>query len=194
MSLIPNFEIGIWNAWFITIYFLLVGMLPGFFIDADKAKKLENIPPYNKIEKRLALTTHVFIMPVLALYSIFLPLRLSTVWLYIGLPVCFLGGMLILFTYIGINKTATDMPVISGVYRLSRHPMYFGQFLLYLGMGIACASWIVLLFAVIWIVIWIIVVPTEEQQLVDLYGEAYRSYLNKTPRWIGFIKNSGNHH
>jgi fumarate reductase subunit D len=68
MSLIPDFEIGIWNAWFIIIYILLVGMLPGFFIDADKAKKLENIPSYNKIEKTLALATHVFIMLVLALY------------------------------------------------------------------------------------------------------------------------------
>ena len=66
-----------------------------------------------------------------------------------------------LLTYISINNIAVDMPVTGGVYWISRNPMYLGQFLVYLGMGIACASWIVLLLAVIWIVIWIIVVPTE---------------------------------
>ena len=71
MSLIPAFEIGIRNAWILTVYLLLVSTLPPYLIDANKAKKLENWPPYTKFKKILALATHVFIMPVVALYSIF---------------------------------------------------------------------------------------------------------------------------
>jgi protein-S-isoprenylcysteine O-methyltransferase Ste14 len=56
---------------------------------------------------------------------------------------------------------------------------------MYLGIGIACASWVVLLCAVLWIVIWSILAPHEEMLLIEKYGDSYREYLNRTPRWLG---------
>jgi protein-S-isoprenylcysteine O-methyltransferase Ste14 len=188
MSLIPAFEIGIWNAWILTVFMLLVGMVPSFFISKERAKKMEGWSPYSKTEKILALSTHVFIMPVAAIYSIFLPLKIGTVWLYVGLPICLLGGIMIVIAYINIIGTPPDKPVTKGAYHISKHPLYFGQFWIYVGMGIACASWVLLLLAVAWIILWHIVVPAEEQGLVEQYGNSYRKYMNKTPRWIGIPK------
>ncbi|MFC1919848.1 methyltransferase family protein [Chloroflexota bacterium] len=188
MTAVPAFEVGVWNAWILTVFMLLVGMVPSFFISKERAKKIEGWPPYSKTEKILALTTHVFIMPVVAIYSIFLPLKLGTVWLYVGLPVCFLGGILMLIAYLNIIGTPHDEPVTRGAYNISRHPLYYGQFLIYVGMGIACASWVLLLFALAWIVLWQIVLPPEERDLVEKYGETYREYINRTPRWIGTPK------
>jgi len=79
MSLVPSFEIGLWNAWIITVFNILTGMVPAFFISKERASKMEGWPPYSKTEKMLALSTHVVIMPVTAIYSIFLPLKLGTV-------------------------------------------------------------------------------------------------------------------
>ena len=88
--------------------------------------------------------------------------------------------------YTNIANTPPDELVTKGVYRISRNPIYFfGGFLMYIGIGLACASWVFLLFAVLWIVLWHIVLPTEERFLVEQYGDAYREYMNKTPRWIG---------
>jgi len=188
MSLVPAFDVGIWNAWILTVFMLLVGMGPAFFINKERAKQLETMPPYNKTEKILALTTHVFIMPVIALYSVFLPLTLSTAWLYVGLPICFLGGILMLLAYISIIGIPADKPVTRGAYNISRHPLYFGQFLVYVGVGIACASWVVLLLSLAWIVLWQVILTPEEHQLIEQYGEAYREYMNRTPRWIGIPK------
>ena len=188
MSLIPAFEIGVWNAWIITIFTILTGMVPAFFVNKERMKTMEKWPPYSKTEKILALSTHVVIMPVAAIYSIFLPLKLGTVWLYVGLPVCFLSGMLVLLVYINIANTPPNEPVTKGAYRVSRHPLYFSQFLLYVGTGIACASWVFLLFAAAWIILWHIVLPTEERGLCEQYGDAYREYINRTPRWIGMPK------
>jgi protein-S-isoprenylcysteine O-methyltransferase Ste14 len=91
---------------------------------------------------------------------------------------------------VSINFAATpvDKPVTRGVYRISRHPVYLSGFLLYAGIGIAGASWVMLLLAVAWIVLWCIVVPAEERFLLEKYGDAYREYMNKTPRWIGIPK------
>jgi protein-S-isoprenylcysteine O-methyltransferase Ste14 len=188
MSLIPAFEIGVWNAWIITVLLVLTGMVPGFFISKERKDKMGKWPPVNKTEKILALSTHVVIMPAAAIYSIFLPLQLGTAWFYVGLPICFLAGVMVVLAYINIINTPPDEPVTKGAYHISRHPMYFSAFLVYLGTGIAAASWLFLLFAAAWIIMWHIVVPAEERGLVEEYGDAYREYMNRTPRWIGIPK------
>ena len=190
MSLIPAFEIGVWNAWIITVFLVLLGMVPGFFISKERKDKMGKWPPVNKTEKILALSTHVVIMPAAAIYSIFLPLQLGTAWFYVGLPICFLAGVMVVLAYINIINTPPDEPVTKGAYHISRHPMYFSAFLVYLGTGIAAASWLFLLFAAAWIIMWHIVVPAEERGLVEEYGDAYREYMNRTPRWIGIPKSA----
>jgi protein-S-isoprenylcysteine O-methyltransferase Ste14 len=69
-----------------------------------------------------------------------------------------------------------------------RHPSYFGFFLAYFGTGIACASWIFLLCAFVWIVSWQFGIVEEERILLEKYGEAYQQYMKRTPRWIGLPK------
>jgi protein-S-isoprenylcysteine O-methyltransferase Ste14 len=191
MSLIPAFEIGIWNAWILQGLFLLAAIVPDFLMGKEaklSMKRMSQFVPFSKSEKMLALSTHVVIMPVVAIYSIFLPLKLGTAWLYVGLPIFALSLVMYVVTTISIANTPVNEPVTRGAYRISRHPVYFSGFLMYIGIGIACASWIVLLLAVAWIVLWQIVVPTEERFLIDQYGDAYREYMNKTPKYIGIPK------
>ena len=129
-------------------------------------------------------------MPVVLIYSIFLPLKTGTAWLYAGLPI-FAAALLISVTSLfNIASAPVDKPVMQGIYRVSRHPMYLSGFLMYTGVGISCASWVVLLLAVIWIVFWRIAVPAEERFLIEKYGDGYRDYRNRTPRWIGIPKSS----
>jgi protein-S-isoprenylcysteine O-methyltransferase Ste14 len=58
----------------------------------------------------------------------------------------------------------------------------------YVGIGLACASWVFLLCALIWIVTWHFGVIEEERFCLEKYGGVYGEYLNRTPRWIGFAK------
>ena len=66
--------------------------------------------------------------------------------------------------------------------------MYFSAFLMFIGIAISCASWVVFLYGALWIVIWQIVVSTEERFLIEKYGNAYHEYVSRTPRWIGISK------
>lgn len=192
MSLIPAFEIGIWNAWILWVLYFLSMIIPNFFMNEEakiRTKRAPQFVPFDKKkEKILALSTHMVIMPFSIIYSIFLPLKIGTAWFYIGLVFFILALVMSLLTTIGFATTPVDKPVTIGIYRISRHPIYFSGFLLNLSIAVACASWIILLCAILWIFFFHIVVPTEESFLIRQYGDAYREYINRTPRWIGIPK------
>ncbi|MBN1538428.1 MAG: isoprenylcysteine carboxylmethyltransferase family protein [Anaerolineales bacterium] len=192
MSLIPAFKIGLWNAWIFWVLQVLSMIIPDFFMSEEAKIRTKRAPQFvafnKKKEKILALSTHMIIMPFSIIYSIFLPLQLGTTWFYIGL-VIFISALVMSFmTTISFATTPVDKPVTSGIYRISRHPIYFSGFLLNLSIAIACASWVIMLCAILWIVFFHNVVSTEESYLINQYGDVYSEYMNRTPRWIGIPK------
>jgi len=194
MSLVPDFELGLWNAWILIVLQFLLNTIFPVLINKETMKKMDLLAPYRKLtphrntEKNLALSTHAIIMPFTIVYSIFLPLKLGTVWFYAGLPICLLSLVMNLRASIDIVTTPLDELVTKGTYSISRNPIYFSTFLMYVGTGLAGASWIFLLCGVAWIIIWHIAVKAEERFLSEKNGNIYREYMKRTPRWIGIPK------
>jgi len=193
MSIVPVFEIGIWNAWIFVIILFAAAFVP-LSINNEKAeKRMEGEPTgseQKKVTKIVNAITHMVIMPLTLIYSIFLPIKLGTWWFYSGLPIYLSGIIMVLLFSISFARAPLGEPLDKGVYAISRHPGYLGFFLAYAGIGIACASWIFLLCAFVWIVAWQFGVVEEERILLEKYGEAYQQYMNRTPRWIGFPRKS----
>lgn len=190
MSLIPAFQLGLWNAWIIQVASFLTVTIPSI-MDKGTTKKRMGEFKWNELartEKIVLLITHIIIMPFTIIYSIFLPLKLGTVWLYVGLPICALALLMGFMVGIAFATAPLDEPITRGVYRILRHPAYFSGFLLYLGIAIACASWIFLVCAMVWIVSMHFGTVLEERELLEKYGDAYRKYMDSTPRWIGIPK------
>ncbi len=191
MSLTPAFEIGLWNAWIFMFLIFAAGMA---FLLVDKEKTEKRVEgeytssALTKTTKIVGVITHIMILPFTLIYSIFLPLKLGTLWFLAGLPICLLALVMVLMFSISFITAPLGEPITKGVYAISRHPAYFGFFLGLVGMGIACASWVFLLCALVWIVSWHFGVVEEERILLEKYGDAYREYMKRTPRWIGFSK------
>jgi len=191
MSLIPAFQIGLWNAWILIALNFSTSMFASLINKEGVARAMgrgENAPRSSRTQKIVLLITHGIIMPATMFYSIFLPLKLETAWLYIGLPISFLAMIISFMAGVSFATTALDDPVTRGIYRMSRHPIYFAGFLINLGVGIACSSWIFIVCALLWIICMQIGVIDEERFLLEKYGEAYREYIEQTPRWIGMPK------
>ena len=150
-------------------------------------KKASASPPYNKTEKIINnLGTVIFI--ILFIYSIFLPLPLGTPLLYVGIALFIVG--LIIFEIAGIPWATTTInePITTGLYRYSRHPIYIGVFVQYIGIGIASASGLFLLLIVVQIALSVPGVAAEERFCCEKYGDTYQKYMNRTPRWLGAPK------
>jgi protein-S-isoprenylcysteine O-methyltransferase Ste14 len=191
MSAIPVFEIGVCNAW-ILLLFLPLHPLVMMLIDklvgtGDIFKKMES-PALNKAESIINIFGSYVLFFGLFIYSIFLPLQLGTAWFYVGLALCVLGVVTWIIAIVNIVGIPLGEPWNKGLYRYSRHPMYLGLFLTLIGAGIASASWIFLLFSIIYIILCALLVSAEERFCLDKFGTPYREYMNRTPRWIGLPK------
>ena len=191
MSAIPIFQIGVWNAWILILLVFVTMFTPTLFLSEEgkkSNKRLQSFVPSTRTEKILAWSTHLVIWPFVIIYSNFLPLKLDAAGLYVVLLIFALGLAMQVMVTISVANTPLDEPVTRGPYRFSRHPIYFSGFLTLVGIGIASASWLVLMCALLWIVFFHIVVPAEERFCLKQYGDAYQEYMNKTPRWIGIPK------
>ncbi len=186
MSLIPAFEIGVWNAWILTLYLSLHPLIMMLIIK-DVTKKMES-PAYNKAENIIFIFTNVILFFGLFIYSIFLPLQLGTIWFYAGLAICILGVIAWTMAMVNIANIPLDEAWTKGLYRYSRHPMVLSSFLIFIGAGIASASWVFLLFSIVFIILSTILVTAEERFCLEKFGAAHREYMNRTPRWIGIPK------
>ena len=188
MSFIPAFDIGLWNAWI----FMVCSLIPVIFlfkplIARGKEVETDFTVNFSKMQKN-AFSTNQLIYFLVVIYSIFVPLKLGTVWFYIGLPVFLLGLIPLIILTVNFVNTPLDQPVTKGIYRYSRHPSYLAMFPVFLGTGIASASWIIILLSIITKILTSLFAAAEERHCFEKYGEAYREYMDRTPRWIGIPK------
>ena len=193
MSLIPAFELGLWNAWIFMLYVVFLNIFPyvlsGWLNDKEVLRKLGTDMPLNKSEKRISNIISFLVFALIA-YSVFVPLKLGTVWFFAGFFIYLLGAIIMAMAILNLITAAVDKPVTTGVYRFSRNPGYLGLFLVYCGTGIACISWVFLLFTAVFMLLLHISVVSEERFCLQKYGDAYQEYMDKTPRWIGIPRSN----
>jgi len=191
MSLIPAFELGLWNAWILVIPILILSFSDMGVTAARESGGSGEPEDFQLTKKENRLTYAVFLpMFVSWVYAVFLPLQLGTTWLITGLIIYLLG---IAFTIVAIRNFATspkDKVITKGLYSVTRNPTYIGMVLMQTGLGIACASWLYLLLAAVLTILLNANLTAEERYCLYKYGEDYRKYKNKTPRWIGIPKSA----
>jgi protein-S-isoprenylcysteine O-methyltransferase Ste14 len=190
MSWVPAFKIGLWNAWILMLY---VPLHPLIMKLIDKAvgtgqimKKMGDAPTQKK-EKR-AYMASMLLMVLGTLYSVFLPLKVGTLWFYVGLAIYGVGLAIFVITIANVATTPLGQLFTGGMYRYSRHPLYVSGFIIWVGVSVASASWLFLLLSVVWMGVMAFQAVAEERGCLEVYGDEYRQYLNRTPRWIGIPK------
>ena len=181
MSLIPEFELGLWNAWIFTLPVIVLSIFVARILGKRGAGEGSGV---TKEERIVFVVFHLIFLASCA-YSIFLPLKLGTLWFYAGLIIYLLGMLVEILALLSFYTTPLEKPVSKGVYSVSRNPMYVGDFFINISISIACLSWVFLLVAVVAVILEHNIAVAEERFLHEKYGDEYLEYRNKTPRWIG---------
>ena len=78
--------------------------------------------------------------------------------------------------------------VTDGTYKYVRHPQYSGLFLVMIGMLIQWPTIITALMFPVLVLVYYRLSKREESDVIVLYGEEYRRYMEKTPMFIPKLK------
>jgi protein-S-isoprenylcysteine O-methyltransferase Ste14 len=82
-------------------------------------------------------------------------------------------------------RKPTSTLVTTGIFAATRNPVYLSMFLLHVGVALSIDSLWTLLFAIPTAsALCILAIRPEERYLERKFGDAYRAYRRKTPRWL----------
>lgn len=185
MSLITDFKIGWLNAWLGCIPIIL-SMIIIFVPNKKSLKRAGDMSSYTIKEKIRALVSSFIFFGAL-LYAVTLPLKLGTIWFYIGLVIYMLGLIPYIISMSNFVSTPLNEPVIKGVYKVSRNPIYFFSTLTLLGIGIAGGSGLMIIFVVLYTTLNHLTILAEEKFCSSKYGESYHKYTKTVARYFMFF-------
>jgi protein-S-isoprenylcysteine O-methyltransferase Ste14 len=186
MELLPRLELGLWNGWILlALYNAVYGILLLIF-KRQVVTRLYDRSKWSRKERRLSVSGKFFILAWLVLVF-FTPLNTQHVVFTLGLVLWFLGLAGFVVALLNFNATPLDQPVTRGLYRWSRNPQQVSIFVAYVGISLAMGSWLALLLISIGIVWGHVRVLAEEETCLANYGDAYREYMERVPRYLLFF-------
>ena len=187
MEIIPEFEPGILNTYLFMIWLLILPFLTTLIVKKPSvAKTIRTSAPMNYEKTFNFLSMAAIIIGVLL--SFFIPLKTTSILFYPGLILFTLAIILHFTILMTIRNADPEKPFTTGPYRYSRHPIYLALTMMLIANLLVSQSIIILLVLIIAVIHLILAMPAEEQYCLQRFGQQYQTYLNNTPRFIGFPK------
>ena len=183
-----------WAIIFWVIYLLV--FLPEFKI---VGKSMQTVSSSQDKGTLRLIVVGQFISVIIGIMLSFLPWFIvpwEFTFFIVGICLLCLGSLLrrICFRILGKYFTGKvsvtpEQPIIDrGPYRWVRHPSYTCGFIIFLGIGLALGNILSTIFLfTATIFIYLRRVRVEEDALLQIVGEPYRIYMNRTKRFIPFI-------
>ncbi len=118
-------------------------------------------------------------------------------WLrWIGVPLGVMAATLLIVTFRSLGTNITDTVVTrarhtlvtDGPYRWVRHPFYVAFGLAMAADSLVTANWFLAVTGAVAIMLITIRTRTEEQKLIDRFGDEYRRFMERTCRFIPRLK------
>jgi len=165
----------------IPLFIIRYGLL--FFLNRGAISMAAHFPPMQGIGKTMRLIYQVSTLAII-IYSFFLDISAIVYWRYVGLIVYFLGVELLILAVVDFTKPNGNGFCRTGLYRISRNPMYVSYFIYFLGCVLLTQS--LILFGILCVFQisshWIIL--SEERWCIDQFGAEYTVYMKMVRRYI----------
>ncbi len=186
MEWLPALKLGWLNGWLLLGAFYLVFGLFLLLSPRGVVARLYSVSGWSRQQQILSLAGKPFSLTCLGLV-IFSPLKIGQPVFAIGCVLFVLGfaGMMVaLFNY---RQTPLDQPVTAGLYRLSRNPQWAALVTMFSGSCIAVGSGAAVVLLAAATVFYHFRILGEERACLAQYGESYRAYLARVPRYFLFF-------
>ena len=146
----------------------------------------------NKIPPVLVVLFFAGIMALVAHYSVidlsaFIS-YVAAIFVVIGVIFCIAGVVSFRLAKTTVNPNNPEQATVlvtTGVYKLSRNPMYVGFAFILLGWGVWLMSiWAIACIAGFVAYLTLFQIIPEERALSKIFGQQYTDYMNRVRRWL----------
>ena len=183
MELIPTLEIGWLNGWILLAFeFLIQGSLLLSF-PRDVVSRLFSRSGWSVKQRVFMIIGKVFSLACLILI-ILTPLEVNSSAFIVALILYATGLVGLVAAMLNFRDTPLGQPVTKGVYKISRHPQIVALFVIFFGICVAIGSWAALFTLVIAKLFQHFGILAEEEVCLKRYGESYRAYIERVPRYF----------
>ena len=146
----------------------------------------------NKIPPIIVVFFFAVLMAVIAHYSV---IDFTTFIFYVAIILLTIGGIFCIAGVVSFRLAKTTVNpskpeqasalVTTGVYKISRNPMYVGFAFILAGWGVWLTSLWALLCVLVFIcyLTWFQIIP-EERALLKIFGQGYSDYKSQVKRWL----------
>jgi protein-S-isoprenylcysteine O-methyltransferase Ste14 len=173
MELFPQLRIGWLNGWILLAFeFLIQGSLLLVF-PKSVVSRLFDRSGWSVKQQAFTVIGKLFSLACLVLI-ILTPLAFTSSGFILGLVLYAIGIAGLVIAMLNFRDTPPGQPVAKGIYRISRHPQLVALFVLFLTL---VASRVLQHYGIL----------AEEEVCLKQYGESYRAYMQKVPRYLLFF-------
>ncbi|MBD3166032.1 DUF1295 domain-containing protein [bacterium] len=181
-------SLGVWNLWIpmtVTLFVLyggkvLVGYKRGTPVDDEE---------YFQYYANVVLPGSWLVIISLLLISILVPVKI-TVWFWIGLALLIIGNGFVIGSLWQFAHASERALIRTGLFRITRNPMYFGFNLSLLGMigmiGFHISLFSVMFFSmsIVWFFVAHSLIHSEEVFLAMRHQDFYDRYRSRVARYL----------
>lgn len=171
------------NAFLLVLPLFLIrfGLLG--IIDREALSRAAHFAPLEGGE-RIAFYLYQISNAVLILYPLALKVQTGRPAFLAGLAVYLLGIAVLAISTVQFARPGREGLSTSGIYRLSRNPMYVGYFLYFLGCVVLTRSLPLLLSLLVFQISAHWIIRSEERWCKGKFGDAYLNYMERVRRYL----------
>ena len=188
MQTLPDFGIGVLSGWLpLILYF--VGFLLALVSFSGQARARLFKDPKVRMPAGVKLVRLLGQVAMVACIGmmVFTPLMPGTLVFLVGGLVYAAGYASVMVALHHFKDTPANQAVVTGPYRLSRNPQWVGLVLVLAGAAIMTGVWLYLGIILVVAIIYHLQILAEEKACLEQYGDSFRAYMAKIPRYFWFL-------
>jgi len=181
-------------VWYHRLFYIpIIIMLFGFFVAFILKAKRMGMPEGGKIWMNFQMISLIIFIVILW----FVPFGVNLAF-WIGLGIIIFGEVVFALGFIAMQEHPEKKQKVVdwGIYRISRHSHQLAGIITDLGVIIMGWNLDSLIYMILWIYLILQIIFShfyilmEERKNIEKFGQEYKDYMKRTPRYFGMVKSS----
>lgn len=186
MEFFPSLELTFFGGWLLIICIAILQPSILLIMPKEVRSRLLDRSNFTRDQKILTVISK-FIVLLVQINMVFTPLAIGSIEFFIGIILFLLGIIGEVIAVINFKMTPLDEIVTQGIYKYSRNPQETMLSIAFFGVCFTIGSWFLILLFGFSRIFNHFHILAQEKACLKQYGEEYRKYMKKVPRYFLFL-------